>query len=261
MRSSKSLLSWIAAGALLALLAGCNEDSPAKPAPNREGDGTTAFSATSTSSPSSYAPTFNSNTQLAMDNIAGQSQTVKGAVDGLKMANTLVAELTALLAELQAEAPDPAAYKDNPEDYQKALAAYQQKVAAAQQKLAQAQAAVQKAVAAVEAAVKELQKLQSTDLPAAQRQDAAEMERYFEEEKKKLEAQQQQNVATLEAVKTETDTGGESAAETETKPAPKKTGPFGTRPAPLGGTGKQAASDPRLSGGSTPAGSGLPTDD
>lgn len=67
--------------------------------------------ADSPSNSSSYVPSFNTNTQLALDNIAGQTQAVQGAVDGLKAANSMVEELTRLLAELQAEAP-PAGSKE-----------------------------------------------------------------------------------------------------------------------------------------------------
>lgn len=249
MISSKSLLAWIATSALLAVLPACNEGAPAQPAPSREGDGTTAFSVTST-------PQFNSNTQAVMDNVAGQSEAVQGAIESLKAANELLAMVSQLLAELQAEAPDPASY-ENPEDYQKAAAAHQAKVAQAQQQVEQAQKAVEQALAAVEKAQKELQKVQSSDLPLAQRKDAAEMERYLEAQKKELEAAAEQVASTTK----DTDTGDGSADQSETKPTVKKTpvlSPF--KGSTSTSTGLKAASDPQLSGGSTPSSSGLPTD-
>ena len=47
-----------------------------------------------------YVPTFNSNQQTAMDNIAGQTDSVKGAAHGLKAANDMVSQLQERLAEL-----------------------------------------------------------------------------------------------------------------------------------------------------------------
>jgi chemotaxis protein histidine kinase CheA len=273
MRSTRMQNTWIVASALVLLFAACSEGGPAAtadpaqaPAASaRPGDGTTAFGASSLSS-SNSAPSLNSKTQAVMDNIAGQTQTVKGAVEGLKMANELVAELAKLLAELQAEQPQQGAFEGDPEAYQKALAAHQEKVDKAEQELEQAQKAVAKATASVENAQAELQKLQQSNLPIAQQKDAKAMEQYFEEERKQLEAAQEANAAALEELKTETDAGTDDSVESATKPAlggvPKKGSTLGKiQSSSKGATSQQAASNPLVSGGSAPSGSGLPTDD
>jgi hypothetical protein len=48
---------------------------------------------------------FSAHTQGVMDNIAGQPQTVRGAVASLKLANSMVASLEVLLDELQQQPP------------------------------------------------------------------------------------------------------------------------------------------------------------
>jgi hypothetical protein len=164
-----------------------------------------------------------------LDNIAGQTQTVQGAIDALKAANAMVAALSQLLAELQAEAPAQAA-DESDEEFQKRLADRQKKLQEAEAALKKAQEAVNKAVAAVDAAQKELQKLQGSDLPEAQAKDAAEMERYFADEKKKLAAAQEQNTSTFNRITAESDDKDDSAAQTETKTPVKKAPTASTAP-------------------------------
>jgi hypothetical protein len=265
MMSSKMFFAVIAACVLP--VAACNDPGPEMPAPSPEGEETAEFAkASGLTQPSNLggasnvAPDFSSRTQAVMDNIKGQTQTVQGAVEALKLANELVAELQKLLAELQAEAPKQGEGESD-EEFQARLAAYQQKVEAAQKNLQNAQQAVQKAMAEADAAQKELQKMQNSDLPKAQRDDAKAMEEYFENEKKRLEAELEQAASSLEEAEPDTDRGDESANRTETKKAIEKP----VSPSPLkattsSNTGQQEASNPLLSGGNPPSGSGLPTD-
>jgi hypothetical protein len=53
-----------------------------------------------------YMPSFLSHAETVLDNIEGQTETVNGAMDGLKMANEMVEELDELLNKLQAENPE-----------------------------------------------------------------------------------------------------------------------------------------------------------
>ena len=48
--------------------------------------------------------TISERTQVVMDNIAGQTSAVKGAVGGLSMANEMMNQITDLLAEVEGEA-------------------------------------------------------------------------------------------------------------------------------------------------------------
>ncbi|MBW2275995.1 MAG: hypothetical protein JRF63_00805 [Deltaproteobacteria bacterium] len=247
MRLARIVIVTIAGSGLL--LSGCNDGGPAQPAPSQGDDGTTEFSKASSLSPSQITT---NKAQVVMDNIAGQSATVKGAVEGLKAANAMVAALAKLLAELQAEASQQGEGESD-EAYQKRTAEHQAKTDAAKKDLQKAQAAVDKAIKAVDAAQQELQKMQNADLPRAQQEDAKAMESYFEEEKKKLEAAMQQAASSLEETKTDTDDKDESAARAEVKIEARKSSTVSSD------TGQQAAADPTLSGGS-PQSSGLPVD-
>ena len=211
MRISKTVLVSIIAGGLLTVCSACDDKGPEMPAPGKGNDGTTEFSkASGMIQPESY-----SHTQTAQDNIAAQNETIRGAIEALDAANQALALAMQVLAELEAQAPQKGEGESD-EAYQKRVADHQSKVAAAQKQVERAQAAVSKALAAVDAAQKELQRMQRSDLPAAQQKDVREMERYLEEERKKLEAASEQVTSSVEEKTKDTDTRDESTAP-ETK--------------------------------------------
>jgi hypothetical protein len=96
-------------------------------------DNTLASDETSSDLSSDTRPDFN-NIQTVQDNIAGQTETVKGAVSGLKMANELIDQLENILDELQGETPEQKA-GESEEDYQDRVNAYQKRVDDAQKDL------------------------------------------------------------------------------------------------------------------------------
>ncbi|MCP4680676.1 MAG: hypothetical protein GY854_35380 [Deltaproteobacteria bacterium] len=165
---------------------------------------------------------------LAFISFPAKAKVAKEAMDGLKAANALVAELGRLLAELKTEKPQESSFKQSAQ-YKKALAAYQKKVQAAKKDLSNTQNAVDKSVKYVSAAQKELLALK-TKLSKAELKDAEVMVKTLEGMKAKLLVAHRKNVLLFEKI------NGKVTADKK---------------------GTPAASNPLVSGG-TPASSGLP---
>ena len=194
-------------------------------------------------------PDFNNNTQTVLDNIAGQTESVKGSASGLKMANDHVSEVQAVLDELQGEAPVQGEGESD-EDYSSRLKAYQDKVEDTQKDLGQAKSA------------QELSKITESDLPQGAAADSAEMERYFEGERKSLEAKAEAMESESEDIK---DNIGrvtkEEALGNSTDTPQDRSATLAQEIETPRDIGASAAANPSLTGGGTPPASGLETED